>query len=70
MPTDNYIGKIDAEWVDPGVSVPHDGWVGDCRIEGTTETFRLSYEDGDFIWCGSPQTKRVRAWLRLGGPIE
>jgi hypothetical protein len=72
----NYIGKVDAEWVDPAVELPPEGeWVH-------TE---VGYWDGaiepmmNFIRCGlwnegadliDAEKIFVLRWLRIGGPTD
>ena len=59
----NYIGKVDAEWVDPMVELPPEGWSGWVRNKCGSEGFSGLYTrvecwtDGWFV-----------AWLRIGGP--
>jgi hypothetical protein len=60
---DNYIGKIEAEWVDPAVELPPDGWRG-LAINS----------DGDVVYA-TAHVPRVLlgclvAWLRIGGPSD
>jgi hypothetical protein len=59
---DQYIGKVDAEWVDPAVELPPDGWEGMVIFsDGTTgPTWR---ENSAF-----DEEYAVAAWLRIGGP--
>ncbi len=56
----NYIGKIEAEWVDPAVELPEEGWYTVRWHSGQVAT---SSFDGQ-KW-GYPS---VSAWLRIGGP--
>lgn len=56
----NYIGKVDAEWVDPAVELPEEGWYTVRWHSG--QVARSSF-DGQ-KW-GYPS---VSAWLRIGGP--
>jgi hypothetical protein len=60
---DNYIGKIEAEWVDPAVELPPDGWRG-LAINS----------DGDVVYA-TAHVPRVLlgclvAWLRISGPSD
>ena len=62
----NYIGKVDAEWVDPKVELPPDGWCGMCK-SGSVSLFYAR-------WVGRKWTDQdllfrdPTAWLRIGGP--
>lgn len=69
---DNYIGKIDAEWVDARVELPPDGWHG-LIIWKVNGDLRIGH------WIGmewrSPGAEpftyylsEIVAWLRIGGP--
>ena len=60
----NYIGPINAEWVDPKVEWPPDGWHGPVLICQEVEavtiyTNQRKWFDGWFS-----------AWLRVGGPSD
>jgi hypothetical protein len=58
----NYIGKVDSEWVDPKVELPPDQRVYRVRLSGGEECHTgYSIEHG---WNGAC----VVAWLRIGGP--
>jgi len=64
----NYIGKVDAEWVDPKVELPPDGWDGLVRTEGDPEApYGFAYLAGKAL---RPVMRHVCAvaWLRIGGP--
>lgn len=70
----NYIGKIDAEWVDPAVELPPDGWRGMIVWKGNGEQ-RMGHWSG-MEWR-SPGAEPFRyylneivAWLRIGGPTD
>ena len=56
----NYIGKVDVEWVDPKVRPPQNGSYFVRWHSG--ETGYSSYHEGEW---GYPA---VAAWLRVGGP--
>lgn len=60
---DNYIGKIEAEWVDPAVELPEQG-----------HGIIVRNSDGGVSlaeWHNSPwPTGRWVAWLRIGGPVD
>ena len=62
----NYIGRVDAEWVDPAVKLPPEKWPVMCR-SGTVRFFSACYIDGYWyddhgLFCDPI------AWLRVGGP--
>ena len=57
----NYIGKIDAEWVDPAVELPPNGY----GIVVRNSDGGISLAE----WHNSPwPLTRWVAWLRIGGP--
>jgi hypothetical protein len=60
---DNYIGKVDAEWVDPVVELPEQG-----------HGIIVRNSDGGVSlaeWHNSPWPMgRWVAWLRIGGPSD
>ena len=64
----NYIGKVDAEWVDPKVELPPE-MVDIVAIIGNPEYLHVMTFDGE-SWMGrSGLTLPVPvAWLRIGGP--
>lgn len=70
----NYIGPIEAEWVDRAVELPPDGWRGMIVWKGNGE-HRMGH------WSGrewrSPGAEpflyylnEIVAWLRIGGPSD
>jgi hypothetical protein len=65
----NYIGKVDAEWVDPKVELPPDGWTGLARREHCAEITRGAYWYGGIFRDENHNSLLyVGAWLRIGGP--
>lgn len=60
---DNYIGKVDAEWVDPVVELPEQG--NGIIVRNTDGGVSLAE------WHNSPWPMgRWIAWLRIGGPSD
>ena len=64
----NYIGKVDAEWVDPNVELPPQRWRGTCRHK-SGYVHSCVYDSGTFYLSGTgiPADEPL-AWLRVGGP--
>ena len=63
----NYIGKVDAEWVDPVVELPPDGCRVVCLVNAGARPYTFRCERGD--WIDDDGLLRVpAAWLRIGGP--
>lgn len=58
----NYIGPVEAEWVDPKVELPPEGSI---IIKNTFGDVRPA----DWIECPWPFDRWV-AWLRIGGPSD
>jgi hypothetical protein len=66
----NYIGKVDAEWVDPAVELPPE-LVDVTAIIGSPAYLHVMQYNGD-SWSGrSGLVLPVPvAWLRIGGPTD
>ena len=60
---DNYIGKVDAEWVDPAVELPPDEDLRLVRL-ATGDEIHAYFDHYCEKWHGLD----VVAWLRIGGP--
>jgi len=59
----NYIGKVDAEWVDPAVELPPDEELRRVRL-ATGDEIHAYFDHYCEKWHGLI----VVAWLRIGGP--
>ena len=59
----NYIGKVDAEWVDPAVELPTDEELRLVRL-ATGDEIHAYFDHYCEKWHGLI----VVAWLRIGGP--
>ena len=67
----NYIGKVEAEWVDPKAELPPDGWQGLVKHEIDDDIVRgasFYLNDGVIRDENRNRLLYVAAWLRIGGP--
>lgn len=69
----NYIGKIEAEWVDPAVELPPDEWHGSIMLHECGDYESLSegfFARGKMRSLYNTGIVRYTAWLRIGGPVD
>jgi hypothetical protein len=57
----NYIGPISAEWVDPAVELPPEGWRGLAINSDGDVVYATAHVPRVLLGC-------LAAWLRIGGP--
>jgi hypothetical protein len=68
---DNYIGPIEAEWVDPAVELPPDDKIVPVRMRDGLLYEGYYNRRGLGLWSSSDAEYEIFpiAWLRIGGPL-